>query len=852
MKTRNYLSYLILPALALCCVACVDPLRPSGGQPAEDHCIELTLANLHPTLITKAGTEQGDDTYNENLVQSVDCFFYPDGATGSPAVFSALGRGVTAQAEGDSTIYKVKVFFTDDDATRMFGSTTEGTCQVFVICNAPLTYGEDTSVDALRELVVESDFSAQIKQASFVMPAEEPATVTLTTTGSGDDVVRSAAGRVHVKRSAAKVQIFLSLPEKYVDQLGEYEPVPDVPIEVMMLNEVKRGKVDGSYSVQNSDYVDTPYRLMAKLEDAALVEGYEAYNYTHAPFYSYPVEWQDLGQNAPLIIFRIPWRIVGTTNYEYRRYQVNPNLANLQFEANHCYRTFVNIASMGAEDEADAVWITDNDYVILDWIDESASGGQGVVPGELKTYAYLVVDIPELTLNNQETAKFTYVSSSPLSSVEITRIDYYDNSQADPAQSSTTVYTVTEDTETVSTVIGDIDVNMETPGLLTFTHSLDDLYSSVTIYVTITNGDGNTQDLVITQNPSISLIRLMDAGDVFVNGYFGRVSDATYAVAYYPYSSYEADYLRYNNRYYQISETGSLSRVSNPRFSGGTWVTAGQLTNGDSYEQYFYTDTNQYYHCTALWNGGVSQQVADEYDEDTQSGTYGDVLGSIRSMNETIDRNFYTTRINVSSFNDANNTYTANGASVEYRIGDPRVPASTHYTGDASWDIVTNFYKYLYYDGTTEKFAAWSDPGNIMIASQAEDGRNIISPSFLVSSSLNSNLGLTFDQAVKRAATYQEAGYPAGRWRLPTEAEIAFIVARQNDGTIPALYATDTDYWAGSGRLVYVPTDASDGITFHDPTEEKQSVRFVYDLWRWGEEPAATNVYHPNGHNTTY
>jgi len=123
----------------------------------------------------------------------------------------------------------------------------------------------------------------------------------------------------------------------------------------------------------------------------------------------------------------------------------------------------------------------------------------------------------------------------------------------------------------------------------------------------------------------------------------------------------------------------------------------------------------------------------------------------------------------------------------------------------------------------------------------------------LVSSALNANSGLTFDQAVKRGATYQEAGFPAGRWRLPSEAEIAFIVARQRDGVTPNLYATESYYWSGSGRLVYIPTDKNAGIQFSNPAAGvTQSCRFVYDLWYWGDKPAATNVYHPNGHNTDY
>jgi hypothetical protein len=108
----------------------------------------------------------------------------------------------------------------------------------------------------------------------------------------------------------------------------------------------------------------------------------------------------------------------------------------------------------------------------------------------------------------------------------------------------------------------------------------------------------------------------------------------------------------------------------------------------------------------------------------------------------------------------------------------------------------------------------------------------------------------TFSAIVHRAATYQEAGYPAGRWRLPTEAEIAFIMDRQTDGVIPTLFARTSGsyYWAASGRYY----DAKNN-TFETATSSTTaSCRFVYDTWYWGSTAAATNVYHPNGHNTTY
>ena len=754
-----------------------------------DNCIEITIGNIHPSLKSKA-SERGDDAFNENLVQSVDCFFYTNGQTDSPAVFTALGRGAEAKAEGDSTVYVVKVFFNDADALKMFGSTTSGTCQFFVVCNAPLSYGADTSVPALKELVVENDFTAQTVQGSFVMSADEPGTVTLTSDGDS----RSASGRVKVSRAAAKIQFFLDIPETFVDETGQFwEPVLSAGVQISLSNSVKRGKVDGDYSVQPSDYVSYGARIVDSLDTGNRISGYETYKFTHVPFYSYPCAWSDLSDYACQVVFRIAWRIVGESDYIWKKYQLSPNISTLDLKRNHYYRTFVRVQSLGGADKEHEVIIPEADYVIIPWIDEGATAGEGQVPGQLTLYKYLVVDEPEVTINNEETAYFTYVTSAPLKNITFTKVVYYNNSNANPE----TTYNFTGTSGVRTTETGNVTVNgntisysMTTPGLITISHSLSNVYSQWKIYATITNEDNCTQNLVIEQNPSIRMLRKPKSGDVFVNGYFARVAGSPFGTSY---------------------TQGGSTYYRDPQSSNGTSA----VTMPNPSRNYG----------TTIYKGATS--------------------GSLST--------FYTTEVNISSFNTDNNTYTytygGSQHTQEYRIGDPRKTTEEVY--GSSWTL----YPYLYYNNTTQGAnAEWQEPLKILTTSQNAEEQNIVAPKFLVSSSLNAMLttGLpTFDQAVSRAAVYQEAGYPAGRWRIPTEAEVAFIVARQQDGTIPDLYVEDSDYWTGSGRLIYI-ADSGTSITFKDGGSEKQSVRFVYDLWYWGEESSTTNVYHPNGHIYNY
>ena len=591
----------------LFCTGCKREALPSPeGVP--DHCIELTLGGLHPSLASKASM-RGEDVYHENLVESVDCFFYPNGKTDEPAVFTALGRGAAAVAEADSTVYKVRIFFTDTDALNMFGSTVSGSCQVYVICNAPLSYGTDTSIDALKELVVENDFTAQTIQGSFVMSAEESATVTLVsgTNPSTGQPERTASGRIKVTRACAKIQFFLAIPSIFMDEENHsWEPVLSAGVGISMTNAVKKGKVYGDYTVQPSDYVTYLSRPVDSLEVAARIPGREEYKYTHIPFYSYPCSWSDLSDNAASVVFRIAWKRTESTDYTWKKYQLNPNISSMDFRRNSYYRTFVAVHSLGGADKEDKVIIPECDYEVLPWMNESASaGGQGEVPGVLVTYKFLVMDHPEQVINNEETVYFTYVSSSPISKVRITSVQYYVNTNATPLQTQNVNRDITANSETVSTNAGDITVDKSNPGYVRFYHSLQNMYSTVTINAVITNEDGCTQSVQVVQHPSISLIRNTNAGNVFVNGYFARLATAP---------------------------------------PGTGW------TNNT----YRYRENNvYYYHCSSLWSGSQINSSTQTRNGRT-TGTYGTIMGSTSNLSSSIDRNFYTTYIDVTSFNTSN------------------------------------------------------------------------------------------------------------------------------------------------------------------------------------------------------
>lgn len=159
------------------------------------------------------------------------------------------------------------------------------------------------------------------------------------------------------------------------------------------------------------------------------------------------------------------------------------------------------------------------------------------------------------------------------------------------------------------------------------------------------------------------------------------------------------------------------------------------------------------------------------------------------------------------------------------------------------------------YDGTSKRglkyyYATEVDDTD---ASTLENSRtkNIIAPKFRIASAYGvlhngDEASEDLEGMKKRCASYQEDGYPAGRWRLPTEAEFQFILSMVNrkvngqaSPLLPQMYIEGADYWCAHG-LGYVQNDGTVEMSYISHTNDGESTRCVYDDWYWGSEPALT------------
>ena len=398
-----------------------------------------------------------------------------------------------------------------------------------------------------------------------------------------------------------------------------------------------------------------------------------------------------------------------------------------------------------------------------------------------------------------------------------------------------------------------------------------------TLHLSHNEGQGPTKDIVIVQYPPI-YISQKPGGNVFIDGYYGNVNNY--------YQSYSANgesrtfnpTIRNNTLTYEENDGPTIefgnSRTESAggnsyRILVGSGSTSGTITVTAPTDRtitevnitYRYNYAAQTYswnpastgtQSATRWRGSASEvsvQLRRNNNNSTTtvtgisvnyttspgpgdsgpSGTSGTATTPYAPVARYVDSQTDMTVITISSFSN-NPTYEISGATgspFTYMIADPRVPS-----GYSSNDLVP------YYNGTST--VEWGDSASDVLIGSTTDP-TFIAPKFMISSRWgrmgNWQPGSMSDAdrletVQKRCATYQEAGYPAGRWRLPTEAEISFIAGLQRWNFIDDLF-TATGYSISASGSVFTVTNGSIGYNQRQGT----SCRCVYDLWYWGEDP---------------
>ena len=210
----------------------------------------------------------------------------------------------------------------------------------------------------------------------------------------------------------------------------------------------------------------------------------------------------------------------------------------------------------------------------------------------------------------------------------------------------------------------------------------------------------------------------------------------------------------------------------------------------------------------------------------TATNGYNRVSGLSTGSNTNNNPNMYVLTVSVSD---------------SYIIGDPR----TSGTNSLGW---TNEWVQSYWTegtGRNHRLQYYHPAAN----SGVDD---MIAPKIRIASSYGKVGQIDKTAARRRCASYQEDGIPAGRWRLPTFAEVEFIATLSSLGRIPILFSDEVTtngdyYWVADGDdtrgAALVDNVGSDkGVSFVSNRYNDSYVRCVYDEWFWGDATTSRPV----------
>lgn len=176
--------------------------------------------------------------------------------------------------------------------------------------------------------------------------------------------------------------------------------------------------------------------------------------------------------------------------------------------------------------------------------------------------------------------------------------------------------------------------------------------------------------------------------------------------------------------------------------------------------------------------------------------------------------------------------------SSDYTIGDPRGSINNNLGSNSNtWSTQSSWTED---PNTTSHRLTYYHPAS------GTNSTNMIAPIIRVASSYGVTNSISQNDALKRCASYQEDGIPAGRWRVPTKAEVKFISTLSSLGRIPYLFGgmpgnnfnRNFYYWTANGCILV--NNGSKTVT--DNTNTSAMVRCVYDEWFWGEATTSRPV----------
>lgn len=845
-----YIIYLILSFIFPCTmISCSDemigPNEEETVGPKDGYLtIQLTCAGIKTRAMT--GTEDGITDLNENLIKTVTLCMWPKGGDWPdtrPPYYMETFENVNKEGE-----YVIRLPLTDELISNLFNYDSSRSCYVFAAVN--VDPGDATTPAALRAMAISSSFAEQQVQDSLAMDGGGVAQM-MNLTG-----VPSAMVKIDLQRSAAKVDLHLDVAQEVkevLDNGNEVTWIPDMSaMYVMFNNGVKESNLDPSLTdIPEDFYFNTPLDLQYRLFKPASAAQQHAlhddeYPYEQEiPFYTYPNEWDSSDPDSPgrsFMTLRIPWSNDGGASYKtcyYRVPVVTPKVDKLV--RNTSYHVLLKVSVLGSFVPDEPMPLENLSYKAAEW------GLEGF-DVDIVEPRYLVVDQNEFDVNNLEKISIPFYTShkTVVTDIQMTfyRFNYSDEGSKFPVTCTKEMNALSATASRAGEPVFEYDFDNET-SVLTVSHPLviyepmEEQNNSKKV-VDLTNGDGpdsSRPKVVLEPEIVATLAQKIKWFRKYVNA--AGNTEAEYSKVEFVVTVQHEDMIGTD----LFKETVRINQYP------GMYIDA--VSN-----QYTYNASNNSISGFGS-TGGVFVNKNNTNLDDLQY-----VLGG--------GTNGYTTSIGLSSTSYLNwnpNMYlitiTCLPENTEFIIADPRATEINNMLSDASmgtlnttpWPRETIGFSQVgarscpsIVPGTDRKIK-WYYPTR-----EEKAAENLISPKFRICSSYagTGNI-LNRTLARRRAASYQENGYPAGRWRLPTFAEVKFVIQLSEELKIPRLFGrwgtVAWSYWCANGK-VNVPGKASTNKATYTSlganaaaNNDNERTRFVYDEWYWGPETVDRNTF---------
>lgn len=823
---------LLLSVAAVLMTACVQVLEP----PTAPSGIALTLV-CEDAVRTKAETtEPGVRSYHENLISWVDFYFFRGKM---PDVNPAEWKDTTTaqlhyrKTSGEQNEASFQMNLSASTIKQLFPDSGEGKDKmtVLAIANYPgttITEAANPTFADLEAIAVSADFVSPTdhRQDRFMMRGVK----VLELLGKNADLV--CKDTVRLERYASKMTVAVKVQEEV--ELAEHEvwrPMLDGMVLYMEngVNTVRLGGRDSSETIGYFTYYDSPaswLRFVSKDRQGNLTPlvGQDTTGYLETyPMYMYPQRWERGSVTAPVkepsLKLIIPWyreeyddgniHITPTQKQCYYKVVMPDKFGNC-FQSNRWYHIGLDVKILGALTAETPVTITGSS-VIAYWQDRDVV----VKQAEVGRARYLSVDQNRWEISNLNELDIPFLSSHPVTidSIVVTR-PYFGKSPAGTDTLGGVVIDSTGGTKYLSydeahrkamsrSMSGVEEDWLRVSGsAVEFRHVLNNDYqvkrfdySPYTVSFCLKH-DGSEeyhQDVTIIQYPAIYISRIRNSDpDTAADGtplsYHTEVQDTSKAWSEYCGFVFVDGAYKYNE--------------SDQKFDFKAGERQKRNNTNQNLDDYHYlvknTDKKDYQWRAVFYTGG------------------------------SID--MYNIHISVLP------------PEFKFVIGDPRVAEIDNlgykFTPEDGSKLVEreNFSKTLAMYGIPTRTLAYYYP-----TEASERTRNMLAPSYRICSKFGgTEFGdITLEYARYRCAAYQEDGFPAGRWRVPTEAEVSIISALSANGAFEVLFNLNGYYWSANGA-VHV---TANGVV-PEPGKTTALLRCVYDTWYWGEDQSEYDAWH--------